>query len=109
MSTDTFGAIDVDGDGIIDADEFTTWAGTRSFKKTTELIRSAVRKMAAEKWRSSDGLDDTVAHRLFTACRERNLTEEQTIELVDVALKSDEALLTTENYKSHTATDLVVM
>jgi hypothetical protein len=109
MSSVTFGSIDLDGDGHIDVDEFKDWAGSRSFKKTTELIRAAVYRMAKDKWRSSDGLNDTVAHKLFTACRERNLSEEQTIELVDVSLEADASLLTIENAKSQTATDLAVM
>jgi hypothetical protein len=51
------------------------------------VVCAVVIRMAADRWRSPT-YSDTVAHRLLTACQERALTEDQTIELIEAALEA---------------------
>jgi serine/threonine protein kinase len=109
MPKEVFNTIDADGDGIIDVHEFQAWITKIEREKTSHpLIRMAVGRIAASNWRASDGTKDTVAHRLLIACRERSLNENQTVELLEIALKSDPTILTVNNSKHQTPTELAI-
>lgn len=72
------------------------------------MMEDAVQCMAKEAWTSDDGLEDTVAHRLLNACRERSLSEDLTMELVEAVLEINPAILTVANIKGVTPSDIAV-
>ena len=72
------------------------------------MMEDAVQRMAKEAWTSDDGLEDTVAHRLLNACRERSLSEDLTMELVEAVLEINPAILTVANVKGVTPSDIAV-
>jgi serine/threonine protein kinase len=124
MSKQVFTEIDTDGNGTITAAEFNVWIAKVQYEKTPEefrewtelqkrkktnpLVQIAIGRMAESKWRAADGTTDSVAHRLLNACRERNLSEHQTVELLEVALQADPAILTVSNMKNQTPTELAM-
>jgi serine/threonine protein kinase len=124
MPAEVFAEIDTDENGTIDMDEFQVWITqlqrektaaefgawkeSQNRTKTNPLIRLAIQRIASANWRAADGTNDCVAHRLLNSCRERSLSENQTVELLEIALEADPAIMIATNTKNQTPTELAI-
>jgi serine/threonine protein kinase len=73
-----------------------------------ELVEHVLCKMAHLSWRSAHTAD-TVAHKILEGCITGSLNEVQTVELMEAVIKRDKDLMTTQNARNRTPTELAIM